>query len=42
MRETLTTLTVDSALRRLAIVASGFTLVTAMAVLAWAILVVNL
>jgi len=42
MRETSMTVSVDSVLRRLAIVASGFTLVTAMAVLAWAILVVHL
>lgn len=42
MRETLMPMSVDLALRRLAIFASGFTLVTAMAVLTWAILVAHL
>lgn len=42
MRETLMTVPVDSVLRRLAIITSGLTLVTAMAVLAWAILVARL
>ncbi len=42
MPETSVTSTDDSVLRRLAVIASGVTLVTAIAVLGWAILVVHL